>query len=378
MPGDLPKYVYESRDRHGKIRLRFERRVGREKIREWLPDRDADPIKFYARWSALMGQTEVEKKGPRVPPTSVEAIAESYFDTLEFAELKPTTQKAYRARISKFVREYGAVTLTDGGVSKTVVIPLRSFTRQRIEEILKPSHTPGRGAANNIRRTLNDLFEHAIDRQLDAAITENPVKSIARPKLGHGAKPWSLADIAQYQARWPIGTVERLAQEIFYRTSQRLSDVVPMRDDRLERFRRPDGREAAFLPIGERHEKTDTDLVVLIRPRLLQIIDETTRIGPYLVENSRGAMRSIAGTGNWFRDACIEAGLKNRSAHGLRKARLTHRANDGATTHEIMALSGHESLQQAENYTRTAGRRILLENMEDDPDDALAPTAICP
>jgi hypothetical protein len=39
--------------------------------------------------------------------------------------------------------------------------------------------------------------------------------------------------------------------------------------------------------------------------------------------------------GNWFRDACREAGCPG-SAHGLRKAGATRAAENGATVHQLI------------------------------------------
>jgi len=36
----------------------------------------------------------------------------------------------------------------------------------------------------------------------------------------------------------------------------------------------------------------------------------------------------------WFKEACIEAGILNKSAHGLRKAAATRAAEKGATAQE--------------------------------------------
>jgi integrase/recombinase XerD len=70
-----------------------------------------------------------------------------------------------------------------------------------------------------------------------------------------------------------------------------------------------------------------------------------------------------AGFGNWFRDRCNEAGLKHCSAHGLRKAAAARLAEHGATPHEIMAVTGHRTLEEVERYryTREAGRAGLAD-----------------
>ena len=60
--------------------------------------------------------------------------------------------------------------------------------------------------------------------------------------------------------------------------------------------------------------------------------------------------------GNAFRDWCDQAGLRQCSAHGLRKAGATIASDNGATTHQLMAIYGRETLKQAELYTKAANR----------------------
>jgi integrase/recombinase XerD len=63
---------------------------------------------------------------------------------------------------------------------------------------------------------------------------------------------------------------------------------------------------------------------------------------------------SVAGFGNKFRHWCNQAGLPACSAHGLRKAMCVRLAEAGATPHEIMAITGHRTLEEVERYTRSA------------------------
>ena len=75
-----------------------------------------------------------------------------------------------------------------------------------------------------------------------------------------------------------------------------------------------------------------------------------------------GKPHSPNGFGNKFKDWCREAGLPHCSAHGLRKAAAARLAERGATAHEIMAITGHQSLEEVERYTRAAQRRTLADS----------------
>ena len=89
--------------------------------------------------------------------------------------------------------------------------------------------------------------------------------------------------------------------------------------------------------------------------------------GSVLSENqqAQGRVRSVKGLGNVISDAARDAGVK-KSAHGLRKSRLTAIAEARGTSHAIMAWGGHQSLAEAERYTRAAERKRLIMDEEHD------------
>ena len=66
--------------------------------------------------------------------------------------------------------------------------------------------------------------------------------------------------------------------------------------------------------------------------------------------------------GSWFRERCNEAGLLDCSAHGLRKATAARLAQKGATPHEIMSITGHQTLQEVERYTRAVSQSQLADS----------------
>lgn len=70
---------------------------------------------------------------------------------------------------------------------------------------------------------------------------------------------------------------------------------------------------------------------------------------------------TAAGFGIWFRDRCNEVGLPCYSAHSLRKATAARLAERGATAHEIMAITGHKTLEEVERYTRAARQSRLAD-----------------
>jgi integrase len=111
--------------------------------------------------------------------------------------------------------------------------------------------------------------------------------------------------------------------------------------------------------LGRKKRAAPKQPVIPILPELRSIIDATrSRQLVYLVSANGQAYKETS-FGNWFRDRCDEAGLKQCSAHGLRKAGARIGAENGATAHQLMALYGWERLEQAELYTRQATKTLL-------------------
>jgi len=73
----------------------------------------------------------------------------------------------------------------------------------------------------------------------------------------------------------------------------------------------------------------------------------------------QGKPFSEAGFGNWFRDRCDDAGLKQCTAHGLKKAGATIAAESGATDRQMMATFDWDSPRMAWVYTKAAEQKRL-------------------
>jgi len=73
---------------------------------------------------------------------------------------------------------------------------------------------------------------------------------------------------------------------------------------------------------------------------------------------SRSARRVV---GNLFKTACEAAGIRGKSAHGIRKAAATTAANNGATVATLEAIFGWEGGQMAALYTNAADRKRLAQ-----------------
>src|SRR5262245_60559793 len=89
----------------------------------------------------------------------------------------------------------------------------------------------------------------------------------------------------------------------------------------------------------------------------------------FLLNEHGRPFASAAAFGNRFADWCRQAGLKpvmcpdgkmrDYRAHGLRKAACTRLAEAGASAMEIMAVSGHKMLAEAQKYVTAANKKKM-------------------
>ena len=179
------------------------------------------------------------------------------------------------------------------------------------------AHTPAQ--SRNFLDAMRGLFKWAVKARLAKIDPTIGVDNLPRPK-GDGFAPWSEDDIAAYERRWPIGTRQRVWLDVLIYTGLRRGDAV--------RFGRPHVRNG----VGTiKTEKTGTEVTLPILP----VLAKTLEVGPCgdltFIAGESGRPLTKESFGNLFRDACRDAGLSNRSAHGLRKAAATRAANAGAT-----------------------------------------------
>ena len=326
----LPKHCSWAPDRHGKRRVRF-RKGGVSRYLTGIPWSE-DFMRCYA--AALEGTEPQPSKigGSRTLPGSVNALCVSYYGSPNFRGLKASTAAVRRNIIESEIR------------SKHGDKPVARLERKHINDIIgAKNETPQ--AANNLLMVLKLLLNYAVEIGM---IRSNPalgVKGYAR--RGEGFHAWGEADVAQFEAFYPIGTKERLALALLLYTGQRVSDVARMGQQHVK------GEHIAV-----RQEKTDTPLMLKMHPKLVSILATVPRNNLTFLVTDRGATFTAAGLSNWFGKRCRKAGLAG-TAHGLRKTAATRLANAGCSTDQIKAITGHRTTKEVERYTRAADQARL-------------------
>ncbi|MFD1988340.1 tyrosine-type recombinase/integrase [Mesorhizobium newzealandense] len=119
--------------------------------------------------------------------------------------------------------------------------------------------------------------------------------------------------------------------------------------------------------------KKPISLEIPIHPRLQLTIDNSPcgDLTFLMTEFNRGFTSN--GFGNWFRKRCDEAELPQCSAHGLRKAASSRMADRGATEHQIMSMTGHQTSKEVIRYTKAARQEVIAKsavNLLADREDA--------
>ena len=198
--------------------------------------------------------------------------------------------------------------------------------------------------AKNFLSTMRGIFVWALETNLVQIDQIHGVK-VKKPKT-NGFPVWTEEDIAQYEARWPLGTRERVMLDVFAYTGLRRGDAARVGKQHVR-----DGT------ISIQTEKTGMWVYLPLLPILRQTLDAGPLGDLAFLARHDGQPFSKEGLGNAFRDACRAAGIIGKSAHGLRKAAATRLADNGATESQLEAIFGWSGGQMAALYTRGANRR---------------------
>jgi integrase len=335
-----PKYVQGFIDRHGKPRFYF-RRAGFKSVP--LPGLPWSP-EFMATYEVALAGQPMQIGNARVKPGTIRSLAVSYFNSLDFRSMKSNSQYVRRKIIERFCEAADR----DGhkhGDKSAATLQREHVVKLMAARVAKPE------SANALRKALRAMMTHAVEIGVRADDPTRDVKAL-RPKSKMGFHCWTEAEIAQFEARHPIGSKARLALALGLYTGQARQDVVAMGPQHVQ-------DEVLYWVRGKTERCTGIELAIPIHPMLRRIIDATPSGHLTFVVTEFEKPFAVAGFGNWFRDQCDMANLHHCSFHGLRKAASVRLAEAGCTPHEIAAITGHASLKEIVRYTNTADRRRL-------------------
>jgi integrase len=333
MPRSRPLHLHREVTRHGKA-VWYARAGGSSRGPRIRLHAEFGTAEFWAEYQAALASVPHK---PRTAPHegSLAWLIERYRETTAWTYLSPATRRQRENIFGHVLETAGAQPFAK--ITTAVIMAGRD----------RRANTPSQ--ARHFLNAMRGLFRWAVKARLVKTDPTVGVDSPPRPQ-SEGFTPWSEDDIAAYESRWRIGTRQRVWLDVLIYTGLRRGDAV--------RF----GRQHVRNGVGTiKTEKTDTEVTLPILP----VLAETLKVGPCgdltFIAGESGRPLAKESFGNLFREACRDAGLPNRSAHGLRKAAATRAANAGATVAELEAIFGWQGGTMAALYTRAADRRRLAQ-----------------
>jgi integrase len=359
MPRPRPRYLHKDKSRHGKTvwYVRKGKRGKKYRLRAEYGSAEFDE-QYKAAIDAIAEKAKAAPK-PDAPGGSLQWGWLIY--KAESADWKGLSRATRRQRenIMKGV-------LATGGAARIPTIDQNAIQAG----VDRRMHTPFQ--AKNFLQTMRGLFKWLVANRTKypgIGIKVDPTAgvSVKKPKT-LGFLEWTYADILKYEGRWPIGTRQRVMLDVYCYTGlrrgdaavvgkQHVSEQVSMIRDAFTGADVPVTRATISLATEKSQGRT------IVHLPMLDVLKITLAAGPTgdlsFICTERGLPYKKESLGNTFKDACVEAGILDKSAHGLRKAAATRAADNGATTHELMAIFGWIDIKEAEIYTRAADRKRL-------------------
>jgi integrase len=322
------KHVDRFLDRHGRLRHYFRRGKGPRKL---LPGRAGSDEFMAAYQAALSGEDLPRTPRLRGAPGTFDRLVQDYFASADYLALAPRTQHVYRLVIERLLR--------DEKIGHRLVAQM---TRQHVQQIIgRRAATPG--AANDVRKKLKILLHFAIDNGWRKDDPTLRIKGFAEGEI----HTWTDEEIAEFEARWPVGSRERTAFALLLYTGQRASDVKAMSWQDTD-------ATAIYVVQGKTGEK----LWIPRHPELARVLRAWPQGNGAILTTSFGKPFSDHGFSNFMADKIGKAGLPDHCVtHGLRKAAARRLAEAGCSSKEIASITGHTTLKEIERYTNSSSDR---------------------
>jgi integrase len=266
-------------------------------------------------------------------------LVDQFMSSSDWTSTAANTQKQRRCILARLVKQNGAYAVRD-------------LDRDWVEEVRDAAADGGRATAmaNAVVKVLRVLFKWATPKHMPVNIARD-VELISRDN-GEGFHSWTEEELARFEAHYPLGTRERLAYSVLLWTGQRRGDAIKF------------GKRTILLNgrLAIRQGKTGNPVSIPVLPELA----EALAAGPVgeicWIVGDKGQPITADAFSWWFRRVCDEAGLKECSAHGLRKAAARRFALAGATVDELKAWFGWTENKTPGIYTRDADNSQLADN----------------
>lgn len=308
-----------------------------------MPDARMDSEVFLAAYVQASG-LRPKPKTRSFDEGSLGAAVTAYLGSENFLSLAESSRERWRSHCDDIRQKYG-------------VARLESLSARHIKKDLadRKSH-----AANNRLKVWRSLCAHWDQAGLIETNIARQVAPRKTPKTdGHLA--WTRDDFAAFRAHLVIGTKERLAFELLYRTCAAIGDVTRLHrgmvdaDGWLTYTRQKSGSVATcpFYVDGPAWFEATNDLAECFEVEPAHLTFLTTKAGK---------SRSAKSAASWFSKAASLAGLDAaKTAHGVRKGRAAVFKENGALAEQRMAILGHETIAETQHYSKSADLKRTIQ-----------------
>lgn len=311
-----------------------------------MPDAPKDSAEFLAAYVQVSGNAP-KPKPKSFGKGSIGAGVALYLGSPNFLSMAESSKERWRSRCDDIRRRYGDA-------------PLEHLSARNIKKDL--AKFEGHSANNRLKvwRSLCSFWDEV------GEIEVNVAKQVAMKRTAKtdGFTPWTREDFEAFRKYWAIGTKERLAFELMYRTCASIGDACRLSRTMLSKdgwltYTRQKSKSMAVCPFfatGPDWFSATDDLQACLDVEPLHVVFLTTQTNK---------PRSPKGASQWFSKAATAAGLApDKAAHGVRKGRAAMFKENGAPADMRMAILGHETEAEATRYSKSADLRRIIEGTE--------------
>jgi integrase len=161
--------------------------------------------------AALAGRPALVTKGVTVG--TMARLIGRYMVSAHWTEALSTATRAQRSGILK-------ETVRIAGTESIEAISARAIREGLGRRAARPH------GANNWLKTMRGLFAFAVEREYPQADPTRGVKLLGGPNDRNGYHTWTEDEVARFEARWPLGSRERLALDLLLYTGLRRGDAA--------------------------------------------------------------------------------------------------------------------------------------------------------
>lgn len=176
-----------------------------------LPGEPNSPEFAAAYQAAMRGEEVARKAGKSWPRGSLGSLIDLWKRSADFQGCAPSTRRVRDNALAKIAASAGNEPVA--AITRAVIVKGRDRRADRPE------------AANEFVKLMRALFRWSLDAGL---VDVNPARDVPflKPKNRDGFHTWTDDEIARFEARWHIGTRERLAMDVLLYTGLRASDAI--------------------------------------------------------------------------------------------------------------------------------------------------------